>query len=60
MRKASILTLGILKSLYSRADLDVASEGITATCTEEEAGKLVKDFVETATRVIEMIPVDMS
>jgi hypothetical protein len=41
------------------ANLDVAGEGFTATCTEEEAGKLVKDFVESATRVIEMILVDM-
>jgi hypothetical protein len=50
MGNASSLTLGILKSLYPWANLG----------TEEEAGELVWSFIETATQVIEMIPVDMS
>jgi hypothetical protein len=60
MRKASSVTLGILKSLYPRADLDSTGEGFTTTCTKEEAEKLVEDFVEIVTRVIEMILVDTS
>jgi hypothetical protein len=60
MRKASSVTLGILKSLYPRADLDSTGEGFTTTCTKEEVEKLVEDFVEIVTRVIEMILVDTS
>jgi hypothetical protein len=60
MRKASRLTLGILKSLYPKADLDVAGEGFTATCSKDEVADLVQSFMESATRVIEMIPIDMS
>jgi hypothetical protein len=60
MRKASSLTLGILKSLYPRADLDAAGEGFAATCSEDEANKLVEDSTVTATRVIEMLLIDMS
>jgi hypothetical protein len=60
MRKASSLTLRILKSLYLKANLDAAGEGFTATCSEEEATNLVQSFMESATRVIEMIPIDMS
>jgi hypothetical protein len=41
MRKASSQILGILKSLYPEADLDMAGEGFTASCTEEAANKLV-------------------
>jgi hypothetical protein len=37
------LTLGILKSLYPQTDLDATDEGFTATCTEDEANKLVED-----------------
>jgi hypothetical protein len=54
------LTLRILNYLYPQVDLDAMGEGFMATCTEEESGKLVKGFIETTTRVIEMIPVDMS
>jgi hypothetical protein len=60
MRKASSLILGILKSLYSQADLDTAADGFAATCTEEEVGELVQSFIETATQVIEMIQVGLS
>jgi hypothetical protein len=46
MRKA---TLRILKSLYSKADLDAAGEGFVATCTEDEEIDLVQGFLKTAT-----------
>jgi hypothetical protein len=39
--------------------LDATGEGFAASCTEEEASDLVQSFVETATQVIEIIPVDM-
>jgi hypothetical protein len=47
MRKASSLTLWILKSLYPQADLDAVDEGFVTTCTKEEDDKLVEDFIET-------------
>jgi hypothetical protein len=37
MRQSTSLTLKILKSLYPRADLDVASKGFAVTCSDEEA-----------------------
>jgi hypothetical protein len=54
------LTLGILKSLYPQADLDAVSEGFVATCSEEEALKLVKDSAKTVSQVVDMLGVDMS
>jgi HEPN domain-containing protein len=60
LRKASSLTLGILKSLYPRAELDAVGEGFATSYTEEEADDLVQSFVETMTQVIEMIMVDTS
>jgi hypothetical protein len=54
------LTLGILKSLYPRADLDTAGEGFAATCTDKEALKLVEDNAVIAGQVINMLGVDMS
>jgi hypothetical protein len=60
MRKVATLTLGIMKSLYPRANLDVANEGFTATCTKDEANKLVEDSVVTADQIVEELPVDMS
>jgi hypothetical protein len=53
MRKASRLTLRILKSLYPRADLGAAGEGFAATCFNDEANKLVEDSTMMVTRVIE-------
>jgi hypothetical protein len=35
MKQSASLTLGILKSLYPWADLDVVSEGFVATCSDE-------------------------
>jgi hypothetical protein len=43
MRQSASLTLGILKTLYPRADLDAAGEGFTVTCSNEEAIKLIED-----------------
>jgi hypothetical protein len=48
MRKASSLTLGIFKSLYPRANLDVVGEGFAATCSVDKATKLVEDSAVTA------------
>jgi hypothetical protein len=60
MRQSVSLTLGILKFLYHRADLDVVGEGFAATCCDEEALKLVEDFAKTAGQVVDMLGVDMS
>jgi hypothetical protein len=35
MKQSASLTLGILKSLYQWANLDAASEGFVATCSDE-------------------------
>jgi hypothetical protein len=60
MRQSVSLTLGILESIYPRADLDVAGEGFAATCSDEEAVKLVEDSAVTAGHIIGMLGVDMS
>jgi hypothetical protein len=39
MKQLVSLTLRILMSLYPRANLDIAGEGFTATCTDEEVSK---------------------
>jgi hypothetical protein len=59
MIQSASLTLGILKSLYPRASLDVAGDGFVTTYTEEEASKLVDDSAVTMSEVEEMLPVDM-
>jgi hypothetical protein len=59
IRKTSILTLRILKSLYPQANLDVAGEGFVVTCSEDKGNKLVEDSTVMATQVIEMLLVDM-
>jgi hypothetical protein len=48
MRQSVSLTLGILKSLYPRADLDATGEGFAMTCSNEEAVKLVEDYAVIA------------
>jgi hypothetical protein len=53
------VTLGILESLYPRADLDVASEGLAATCSDEEALKLVEDTAKIVIQVVDMLGVDV-
>jgi hypothetical protein len=60
VRQLASLTLRILKSLYPQADLDVAGEGFTMTCSDEEALKLVEDSAVTAGHVVDMLGVDMS
>jgi hypothetical protein len=54
------LTLGILKFLYPRDDLDAAGEGFAATCSDEEALKLIEDSVVTAGHIMDTLGVDMS
>jgi hypothetical protein len=60
MRKTASLTLGILKSLYPQANWDATGEGFAATCSEDEATKLVEESTATASRVVEMLSIDMS
>jgi hypothetical protein len=59
MRQSASLTLGILKSLYPRADLDAAGEGFTMICSDEEALKLVEDSAKTASQIVDMLGVDV-
>jgi hypothetical protein len=60
MRKASSLTIRILKSLYPMLDLGTVDMGFTATCTKDEVTNLVQGFLETVTEIIEIIPINMS
>jgi hypothetical protein len=60
MRQLTSLTLGILKSLYPRANLDAMGEGFVETCSNEEALKLVEDSAKIASHVVDMLGVDMS
>jgi hypothetical protein len=48
MRQSTSLTLGIPKSIDSQADLDAAGEGFAASCSDEEALKLVEDSAKIA------------
>jgi hypothetical protein len=47
-------------SLHPRADMDVAGEGFTMTCSDEGALKLIEDSAVTAGQVVDMLGVDMS
>jgi hypothetical protein len=58
--QSASVTLGILKSLYPRADLDAAGESFTVTCSDEEAFKLVGDFAKIVGQVVDVLGVDMS
>jgi hypothetical protein len=40
--------------------LDAAGEGFAATCTDEEALKLVEDSIVMADRIVEILLVDIS
>jgi hypothetical protein len=60
MKQSVRLTLRIMKSLYPRADLDVAGEGFVVTYSDEEALKLIEDSTVTAGHIVDMLPVDMS
>jgi hypothetical protein len=60
MKQSVSLTLRVLKSLYSRASLEAVGEGFAATCSDEEALKLIEDSAMMAGHIIDMLPVDMS
>jgi hypothetical protein len=60
MRKASSLTLGILKSFNPQANMVVAFEGVIVTCTEDDPNQLTEDSTVTVSRVLEMPHIDMS
>jgi hypothetical protein len=49
-----------LKSLYPCVDLDTMDEGFIATCSDEEALKLIEDSVVMAGHIVDMLGVDMS
>jgi hypothetical protein len=55
MKQLASLTLGILKSLHPRANLDETGEGFTVTCTEEEASKLLEDSTVMVSQIVEML-----
>jgi hypothetical protein len=60
LKQSACLTLSILKSLYPRANLDVAGEGFATTCSDKEALKVIEDSAMTAGHIIDMLGVDMS
>jgi hypothetical protein len=60
MRQSVSITLGILKSLYPRADLDATGEGVMVTCSNEEALKLIEDSAVMTRYVVDMLGVDLS
>jgi hypothetical protein len=60
MKQSTRLTLGILKTLNPKADLDAAGEGFAMACTNEDARKLMEYPTLTAGRILEMLLVDMS
>jgi hypothetical protein len=47
-------------SLYPRADLDAAGEGFAATCSNEEALKLIEDSTVMVGHIMDMLGLDMS
>jgi hypothetical protein len=53
MRQSVSLTLKILKSLYPQADMDAVGKGFMATCSDEEALKLVEDSTMTARQIVD-------
>jgi hypothetical protein len=59
IKQSMSLNLDILKSLYARANLDMACEGFTATYSNEEALKLIENSAVTARHIMDMLGVDM-
>jgi hypothetical protein len=55
MRQSASSTLKILKSLYPQADLDVLGEVFMATCTKDEANKLVEASAVMTSQIVEVI-----
>jgi hypothetical protein len=47
-------------SLYPRANLDVPGEGFMATCSDEEALKLVENSAVMVGQIVDMLGVDRS
>jgi hypothetical protein len=60
MQQLVSLTLGILNSLYPRADLYAAGEGFDVTYSDKEVLKLVEDSAKTARQDVDMLGVNMS
>jgi hypothetical protein len=60
MKQSVSLTLGILKSLYPRANFNVVGEGFIGTCINEEALKLIEDSVVTVGHIVDMLSADLS
>jgi hypothetical protein len=60
MKQSASLTLGILKPLYPRANLDAAGEVFVTTIIEDEANKLMEDYVVMASQIVEMLPINRS
>jgi uncharacterized protein Smg (DUF494 family) len=60
MKQSASLALRILMSLYPQADLDAAGEGFMATCSDDEALKLIEDSAVIVKHIVDMLPVDMS
>ena len=56
--KASSLTLGILKSRYPKASLDVVAEGWAAGTSLAEAEETTRSFKGVASKVAAMIETD--
>jgi hypothetical protein len=52
MRQLASVTLGILMSLYPQADLDTTGDSFAATCSKEEALKLIEDSAVTVGQLI--------
>jgi hypothetical protein len=42
------------------SDLDAAGEGFAATCSVDDALKLIEDSVVTVEHIVNMLPIDMS
>jgi hypothetical protein len=60
MKQSASLTLGILTSIYTRANLDTLGEGFAVTCSDEEALMLIKDSAVMVGHIMDMLLVDMS
>jgi hypothetical protein len=60
MTQSVSLTLGILKSLYPRANLDAMGEGFAVACSDQGALKLVEDSAVMVGHIVDMLGVDMS
>jgi hypothetical protein len=60
MKQLANLTLGTFMSLYPWAGLDAVGGGFAATCSNEEALKLIEDSVVMAGHIVDMLRVDMS